>query len=651
MIVVSNDFKTAMKQPVKELQAFIDAGDFTIRDEDDLISFKVSCDGGLLKSAMRKLEAKYLGEHNLVGKWVTAGFGVKLPSGAFEYLNYGSFLVSEQTTSKDTGITEIVAYDKMVEAMKPYVPLEIEYPVYLTDYAAEICKACGLELGNDPHLPANEGLEIERELWANIDGITYRDILVQIAQACASVCIIGNDDKVYFKVAENDGEQLTYDNMFKLKLEPKFGGINSVVLARTPQEDNVFMRNESDVLANGLTEVRIENNEIVDPYRELAIPSIFAKLHKFSYYPFEATTEGLGWYEIGDGLNIVNDTGDVFSTTLFSYSISIDGGIKETLKATAEPKTQTQYQYATSIAKRVKNTELRVNKQEGYIQSKVAEIQGDIDLMYTEIYQDIDEILMRVQNSGGANLLKNSVMFAYDSDGKPYEWDVFGGGAVLMQSDAESLQYGGISGHSFTLIDEEISQGVSVKPSTDENPTSYSFSCRIKKGAVGTCSVTIFDDYGEHEIYLAEGESAYYDEYKIEGLHPKLNGYGVHVSSSGGAGATFTDLMFASGDYKSKWTQANGEVMNTQVNVSVDGILVRSSVYQGDYTVMSPLEFAGYSNIGGTMTRVFSLNKDTTKVQKLEAVDEIKMGTIKVVSVTSGDIHGWAFVPTALKEE
>ena len=104
--------------------------------------------------------------------------------------------------------------------------------------------------------------------------------------------------------------------------------------------------------------------------------------------------------------------------------------------------------------------------------------------------------------------------------------------------------------------------------------------------------------------------------------------------------------MLALGSYKSQWTQANGEIMNTQVNINVDGVLVKSSVYIGDYTVMSPLEFAGYSKINGQITRVFSLNKDTTVVQKLRAKDEVKMVPIKIVPITSGDIQGWAFVPS-----
>lgn len=645
MIVVSNDFKTAMKQPVKELQAFIDAGDFVISDADDLISFKVSCESGLCKSAMRKLEAKYLGEHNLVGKWVTAGFGVKLASGTYETIDYGSFLVSEQTVTKDTGVTEIVAYDKMINAMEPYNAELFKdlYPIDLYEYTKELCKACGLTLYNDS-FPVNGDWLIEGDLWENINGITYRDIFVQIAQATATTCII-HDDQVYFKHISGTGERLTYDNLMKLKLEPLYGEINSVVLSRAPQEDNVYYRDEESVALHGLTEFRIENNEILDKDRESAIEPICDFLLGVSFHPFEATTEGLGWYEIGDLFEIENDTGGAFPTTLFNYSLTIDGGIKETLKTTVESKAQTQYQYAKSLAKRVKNAEIIVNKQEQYIKSVVSDKVDEINEKYTEIYQDIEKIVQSVQNSGGSNLLKNSVMFAYDSDNKPNDWTVKGTDNLTIQADAESLHNGGISGHSFTLTSGAVIQKVGVRVSTPENPAVYSFSVRIKKGAVGVCGVTISNDVERYQLTVDEGVSPHYAEYTIPNLHPQLEWYQIQLVANGSAVVTFTDCMFATGDTASKWTQANGEVMNTQVNVSVDGVLVRSSVYQGDYTVMSPLEFAGYSNINGTPTRVFSLNKDVTRVQKLEAVDEIKMGTIKIVPMNSSSMQGWAFVP------
>lgn len=648
MIVISDDFKTAMKQPVKEIQAFIDAEGTAIRDDDDLVSFKVSCDSGMCKSAMRKLEAKYLGEHNFLGKWVTAGLGVKLASGAYEYLNYGSFLVSELTFTKDTGITTIVAYDKMVNAMKPYAALDIEYPIDLYTYTEKMCSACGLVLGS-MYLNVNEFWQIERELWENISGITYRDIFVQIAQATATTCMISNDDKVYFKPLMPTGERLTYDNLFKLKLEPVYGEINSVVLSRTPQEDNIYLRNEESVQANGLTEFRIENNEIVDRDRESAIVDIFGMLNGVSYYPFEATTEGLGWYEIADQIDIVTDTGETFSTALFNYSITVDGSVKETLKTAAETKTQTQYQYAASIEKRVKNAEIIVNKQDNEIKMLVSDIHdedGAVNKKFTELYQDISNIIASVQNSGGNNLIQNSVMFAFDSDGTPTGWDVSGAGTLTVESDTTALSRGGQSGHSFTLNGETVSQMVPVKVGDGEETTRYTFSTKIKKDVFGSCYVKMYNSKETYIIEVPEGTSADYGDYEIKGITPEENYYIIEFYGSADSNATFTDNMLSVGDYKSQWTQASGEVMNTQVNINVNGVLVKSSVYAGDYTVMSPLEFAGYSNVNGTITKVFSLNRDVTEVEKLAAKAEVKMVPIKVVPVTNGDMQGWAFVPS-----
>lgn len=697
MLLVSKRFKKAMKQPVKELQAYLTSGDIKINDSDDLVSFKISCDSGMCKTAMRKLEAKYLGETNLLGKWVQVGYGVKVDNGTFEYLDYGSFLVTEINYIKDSGITTIVGYDKMINTMVEYKKLDVTYPISLLDYTKELCKACNLELYDmvaTTNVDINSGclyaenlsleldtdtgclmsneadleiidsslygekergsslfdLSVDRELYENISGITYRDIFLQIAQATATTCIVSNDDKILFKPLKNTYETLTYDNMFKLKLEPKYGEINSVVLSRTPQEDNIYMRDEESIGANGLTEFKIENNELVDKKRDDVITDIYNALHGISYYPFEATTEGLGWYEIADSLDIVNNDGDTYNTSLFNFAITVNGSIKETLKTVADTKPHTQYQYASTLAKRVKNAEIIVNKQEQYIESIVSDMydeDGVINEKFTNIYQDIDNIVNSVQNAGGNNLILNSVMFA-NEDNTPANWVLDGEGTITYSTSAESLMYGCLSGHTFSLNDKKATQKIQVKMSADNdsNKIYYSFNTKIKKGAVGSCYVKIYNSNEEYLINVPSGESVYYKEYEIKGLLPKDNYYIIEFYGSADSDATFTDNMFSIGQYKSQWTQANGEIMNTQVNVNLDGVLVKSSVYLGDYTIMSPLEFAGYSNINGTITKVFSLNKDITLVKKLEAEDEFKMVPMKIVPVTSGDLQGWAFVPS-----
>ena len=395
MIPISNDFKTAMKKPIKEIDAYLQVDEDRISSSNDLIQFKISCDSSMCKTAMRKLEAKFLGEHNLLNKWIHPCFGVRLENGTFEYLDYGSFLVTETTTSKDTETTTIVAYDKMISSMIKYEPLDVEYPISLYDYANEICSACGLELGNDTFV--NSNWQIDRELYENIEGITYRDILVQIAEATASTCII-SDDKVCFKYLTDTEEELTYDNMIKLKLEPIYGEINSVVLGRDPiVGEDVFLKDDESISEYGLTEFRIVNNEIVDKNREDAITPIYNSLKGISFYPFETTTEGLGWYEIGDTFTIINDLGEEFKTSLFNFNITVDGGIKETLKTNAESKTQSQYQFASTISKRIKNTEITVNKQDGVITAIASEQEAQSSKM-SELEMNNQEISSTVSS-------------------------------------------------------------------------------------------------------------------------------------------------------------------------------------------------------------------------------------------------------------
>ena len=117
----------------------------------------------------------------------------------------------------------------------------------------------------------------------------------------------------------------------------------------------------------------------------------------------------------------------------------------------------------------------------------------------------------------------------------------------------------------------------------------------------------------------------------------------VTITVPSGASVELTDLMLATGGAMT-WRQASGEIYNAQVSLDQAGVQVRSSVYTGDYVEITPLEFAGYSNASGTMKKVFSLNRETTEVEQLEARSEIKMPPIKIVPINNSSYKGWAFV-------
>ena len=218
-----------------------------------------------------------------------------------------------------------------------------------------------------------------------------------------------------------------------------------------------------------------------------------------------------------------------------------------------------------------------------------------------------------------------------------------------MQSDAESVNNGCVSGHSFTLTNQYVRQKVRVKVSTEAAPVCYVFSIRIKKGIGSGCHVRIHNDAEEYDAIPGDSEELDFTEFVIDGLYPRQEWYEVEIYANA-QGATFTDVMLTEGEHKVQWARAADEVMNAQLSVDGDGVIVRSSKYQGDYTAITPIEFAGYSNAGlsagASPAKVFYLNRDVTNVKKLKSTDEVGMVPIKVVPVTEGDLQGWAFVPS-----
>jgi hypothetical protein len=111
-----------------------------------------------------------------------------------------------------------------------------------------------------------------------------------------------------------------------------------------------------------------------------------------------------------------------------------------------------------------------------------------------------------------------------------------------------------------------------------------------------------------------------------------------------------TGLMLTIGDMPLQWSLATGEVYNTNIRMDVNGIRVSqldSNRKEIGYTQITPEEFAGYydSNGDGNFQKVFYLNGEETVTKKFKAIDEITMGSIKIIRVESGGNHGWAFVP------
>ena len=674
----TNDYKNNIKKLGREIDVIVsyilDEEEITLQPN-QINSITPYFKTRILKSAMKQLDI----DCNVSipkDTIISFQFGIKVGNN-YEYIDFGDYIVTNVEEQKDTRSYKITCYDMMIKSMVNYENIGVEYPMTIKNYINQLCVFLGLEFKNINDDFVNSDKLINKELFLNQNGeslgFTFRDVLDQLAEVTASIICIDNNNKLEIRYINDTNDTIDEKFLKNVNVEfgEKFGPVNSIVLSRSADSDSIYLQDEGSVEENGLTEIKISENQFMNfNDRDTFLPAILNELDGLEFYLNDFSSTGITYYEVADKYNIQIGE-NIYPCIMFEDEIIITKGLEENVTTELPDNYKTDYSKADKTDRKLNQTTLIVDKQQGTIEglvSEVSELNGVVNENFTRIYQDITNVITNVQTSGGSNLLKNSVMFGYNELGEPNDWDSnketinynneqvlynneeinFGGiKGLTIQNDTEAINAGGISGHSFTLNDNSIRQRIIVTANSSENNQNYyTFSTRIKKNVAGNCYIKIYNENEEYKIELNNGQSAYYDEFIIQSMHPTMNYFIIEFYGSDESGATFTDNMFALGQYKTQWQQANGEIMNTQVVVDINGMKVQSSIYEGNETVITPLEFAGYAMVNGVKTKVFTLNNDTTEVEKLKVRKEIKMPPIKILPITTGNKQGWAFIPS-----
>ncbi len=563
-------------------------------------------------------------------------------------------LIVDSYSIKDKDIVEFQLTDKMILFNYQY-DMSSLIPCTVKEIIQNICLMKGVTFGTTSFI--ND--DVLADFYDN--SYTAREYISFIAELNAGFASIGSDGELYLKRFNSTPIDIDIEECDDFKLG-EHHKIERVVF------DNGLLKFETS--QDNTLETLYLNSENPFITTEEIFNKIADEIIGFEFYSIETNDCLVTDAIAGDLINFIDGDNSYLSIAQYDrdYNGQWIGGYSLNINSKQQNETQ-----QVGLDKEVKNLKVRLNRDEvelditaenvsknsgdianlniktDSIITSVKEVEDDVEFNYTELLQTIDSVITSVQNSGGNNLIYNSVMFAMP-DGIPENWIVTGDGTLLAQSSPEAFNNGSQAGHTFTLLDKTVKQRVYVKPDEDSIPDEqkmyYTFSCKIKKNLTGTCYVKLSNSVEEYIIQLDSGQESFYGDYEIKALLPKENYYDIEFHGSEDSGATFTDVMFALGQYKTTWTQANGEIMNTQVVINKNGVLVKSSVYEGDYTVMSPLEFAGYSNVNGVITKVFTVNGDWTIVTKLRAHDEIAMMPIKIVPILTGAVTGWALVKT-----
>lgn len=591
MISVSEDFKTAVKAVTKEIKAFISDGD-PIYGSDDLQSLRITAQTSILKTLMRSAEAVYLGSHSYLDTDVKLGIGVVLGDTSTEYIDYGTFKVVSQEEDKATEGTKIKMYDKMYEALITFdldPVYDIIYPCSLLEFLQAICTRLGWVLATDEF--TNDDLEIGEDLFLN-QNVSFRFVLDQIAEATGCIIYFDVNDELTLKEIDFDDPLETLDGgvtgvLNSLKVESKFGEINSVVLSRMPQEDNIAEQDDDSIAANGLTEVKIVNNDIVDDDRETHITPIFEALFGLEYYPFTAITNGLLYFQVGDRITVQDQSENDYETILLGIDINLSAGVVETFKTDIPIQTTTPYDYAGIIGQRIANAEIIVNRNTGKIEiisdsltsvvSSLNNVQddlgdaeddiSDLEEAVTTLQQDVDAIEITVEGIGGTNLLINSVGLKgniedwqiLDANGDPVDED--NDGTIDQSSNVANNSE---SGSAINIQEQYIKQTFTVIQGE-----TYTFYCRYKSTEDIDLIIT---GAGTTVIPESADWATYKKQFTATGNTITLQ---IDNTNYAGGDATFADNVCKLGDANG-WVQAPNEVYGANFRFDKDGFSITS---------------------------------------------------------------------------
>ena len=571
----TNAFKENIKTLGRELDSKITYelnGDTIELGSSQLNSVTPHYEADILKSVMKQLDI----DSNVeipIGTEINYQFGLKV-NNSYEYLDFGNYIIYSSEKQEDTRSYKIVAYDKMLYSMKDYEDLGVTYPITIRNYITALCDKIGLTFANENDTFVNYDKEILNELYLDTEGnslnYTYRDVLDELAGATASIICINKDDELEIRYPSTTGDTINEEYLKDINVNfgEKYGPINSVVFSRSEESDNIFMQDEDSITLNGLTEIKIKDNQILNyNNRYDFLEGVYNQLNGFEYYANDFSSTGITYLDLGDKYNVLVDN-NTYTCIMFNDEIQVTQGLVENIHTDIPEKSETDYKKADKTDRRINQTYLIVNKQEGDITaltSRTNALEDEVGNMYS--VEQINELIQNAQTgltntfseAGGNNIFRNTGLWfensGDDSDINPYEfWE----GIVIKEKEEKAS-----NSNSLLLQDGTISQEQIVPNGT------YTVSFKYKILIPTTVASVKINDV---EYALDQEEDTEF----IQVIETSSQHIKVKFECETDNGCEIYDLMVNAGGVKLAYSQNQNETTTDTVNIS-KGITITSS--------------------------------------------------------------------------
>ena len=368
---------------------------------DDIKRAKITFNCGLTGSVMNGIELElYTALPDVpITLSVTAKFGEDTATKLYQNYHFKE----TPTYNADTKTYTHILYDEMINLMVEYQPITITYPTTLIQFFQRLVTE--LNLTTDIISLPNGNRTIAQDLYTGIN-YTYRDVLDDIGQATGTLFKVNN--KNIEKCTLGNTPKIVNDDILKnqnISMGQHFGAINVIVLSRSGGSDNIYF---PETLPENPIEYKISDNILMnDNNRVDYLQELYSALAGIQYDIYDCQLIGYGGFEPLDKVQIQTYEDNVlkyYNSYVFNNEIVMNGGgYEESIYTELPEETNTEYQYADTTDKRINQTYLIVDKQNGTIEGVVSEVNGQ-NSKITKISGDVEEIKMEISNISGMTM-------------------------------------------------------------------------------------------------------------------------------------------------------------------------------------------------------------------------------------------------------
>lgn len=318
----------------------------------------------------------------------------------FEYIDLGNYIVSKDAEyNADTMSYSHTCYDKMLLSMKNYEDMKITFPIKVKDYIKRLCDYIGLTFASYNDNFANCDKELTADYYIGYD-YTYRDVLDELAQVTASTICINSKDELEIRYIPKESAIELNEDYFKdtnVTFDNLYGPINSIVLSRSGESDNVYLQDEESIENNGLCELKIIDNQIMN-YNDRSdyLPAILEKLNGLIYCTNNFDSRGICFLDLCDRYT-ANVHDKLYDCVLFNDEIKITQGLEETIYTEMPIETKTDYTKADKTDQKINKAYIIMDKVNKKLESVISEV-DETSKKVTKIEQTVDSISQKVSD-------------------------------------------------------------------------------------------------------------------------------------------------------------------------------------------------------------------------------------------------------------